>query len=64
MGLGIVRHNSCRILPKYGEEIKEKRKELRLRKQHKGEVEGCCDKVSKREEEEEKALEEDVVPNN
>ena len=42
--------------------IKEKRKELRLRKRHKGEEEGCHDRGSKREEEEEKALEEEVAP--
>ena len=45
-----------------GKNIKEKRKELQLRKQHKGEGEGCCDRGSKREEEEEeKALEEEVA---
>ena len=43
--------------------IKEKRNELRLRKQHKGEGEGCCDIRSKREEEdEEKAPEEESMP--
>ena len=42
--------------------IKEKRKELRMRKQHKGEGEGCCDKGSKREEEEgEKEMKEEVA---
>ena len=35
LGLVTVRQNSCRILPKYGEEIKEEKKELRLRKKHK-----------------------------
>ena len=35
MGLGTVRENSCRILPKYGEDMKEEKKELRLGKQHK-----------------------------
>ena len=29
--LGIVKEKSCIILPKYGEEIKEKKKELRLK---------------------------------
>ena len=36
--------------------IKEKRKELGLRRKHKGEGEGCCDKGSKREVEEEVAV--------
>ena len=40
--------------------IKEKRKDLRLRMQHKREREGCCNRGSKREEEEEEeALEEE-----
>ena len=45
--------------------IKEKRKELRLRKQHKGEGEKCCSRGSKREEEEEeeeKVLENEATP--
>ena len=43
--------------------IKDKRKELRPRKQHKGKREGCCDRRSKREEEDkEKALEEEATP--
>ena len=31
LGLGIVRWNSVRILPKYGEELKERKKDLRLK---------------------------------
>ena len=43
--------------------IKENKNELRLRKQPKGEGEGCCDKGSKREEEdEEMTLEEKATP--
>ena len=42
--------------------LKEKRKELRLRKQHKGKREGCCDRRSKREEEDkEKVFEEEAA---
>ena len=44
--------------------IKEKRKELRLRKKHKGKGEGCCDRGTKIEEEDkEKAMEEEVWSN-
>ena len=43
--------------------IKEKRKELRLREKHKGKREGCCDKRSEIEEKyKDKALEEEVAP--
>ena len=28
LGLGTVKQNSCRILPKYGEELKEEKKKL------------------------------------
>ena len=42
--------------------IKEKRKELRPRKQHKGKGEGCYNKISEREEEDkEKAPEEQAL---
>ena len=42
--------------------IKDNMKEIQLRKNHKGEGEGCCDGGSKiEEEEEEKVLEEEVV---
>ena len=52
-------------MPKYGEDSKGKRKDLRLRKKHKGEREGCCERGSKREEEEEeKALKEESMPDN
>ena len=45
--------------------IKEKRKEQRLRKKHKGEGQGGCDIGSKREQEdEETALEEEVILDN
>ena len=50
MGLGTIRKNSCRILTKYGEELKEEKKELRLRKQHKGKKrkEGVTEEVKER----------------
>ena len=36
LGIKTVGKNSCRMMPKYGEYIKEKRKELRQRKENQG----------------------------
>ena len=47
LGLGIVGNNSCRIMPKYGEEQKGEEKGAMTEEETSREKEGCCDRRGK-----------------